>query len=375
MLIAVNAIFLQQGRMEGYGWFVQEVFSRLAKQHPEHAFLLVFDRPFDPQFVFAPNCKPIVVGPPARHVAAFLYWYNISAPSALRKYRPDVWVQPYGFCSNTTSIPQLLVVHDLAFIHFPKSISWHQLLYYKWFTPGFLQKAKKVLTVSNFSKQDFLAHYPIETNKIEVVYGAAREIFKPISWEEKEATKASYADGREYFLFVGGIQPRKNLMNLLKAFSLFKKWQKSNMKLVVAGRLAWKYDDLVEKLKTYKYRDDVHLLGTLSDEQLAKITASAYALVYPSLFEGFGLPVIEAMQSGVPVIASNTSSLPEVGGDAALYASPNDPDAIAKQMLLLYKDETVRNTQIEKGLQRTTAFSWDKTADQVWENIVLLSKK
>ena len=114
----------------------------------------------------------------------------------------------------------------------------------------------------------------------------------------------------------------------------------------------------------------LEVIGISSMSPLRKVT-----LVYPSLFEGFGLPVIEAMQSGVPLIASNTSSLPEVGGDAALYASPNDPDAIAKQMLLLYKDETVRNTQIEKGLQRTTAFSWDKTADQVWENIVLLSKK
>jgi glycosyltransferase involved in cell wall biosynthesis len=164
-------------------------------------------------------------------------------------------------------------------------------------------------------------------------------------------------------------------MNLLKAFSLFKKWQKSNMKLLVAGRLAWKFEDLVEKLETYKYRDDVQLLGAVTDEQLAKITASAYALVYPSLFEGFGLPVLEAMQSGVPVIASDASSIPEVGGDAALYASPNDPDAFAKQMLLLYKDETARNKQIEKGIERAAAFSWDKTANQVWQNIVLIAKK
>jgi glycosyltransferase involved in cell wall biosynthesis len=308
-------------------------------------------------------------------VGAFLYWYNISAPAALKKYRPDIWVQPYGFCSNTSSIPQLLVVHDLAFLHYPQSISWHQRLYYQWFTAGFLKKAKKILTVSNFSKEDMVKNYPIDESKIEVVYGAARAIFKPISWEDKEATKASYADGREYFLFVGGIQPRKNLMNLLKAFSLFKKWQKSNMKLVVAGRLAWKYDDLIEKLKTYKYRDDVQLLGAVTDEQLAAITASAYALVYPSLFEGFGLPILEAMQSAVPVIASDTSSIPEVGADAALYASPNDPDAIAQQMLLLYKDEAARNKQVEKGIQRAEAFSWDKTADQVWQNIVLIAKK
>jgi Glycosyltransferase Family 4 len=179
MRIAVNAIFLQKDRMEGYGWFVQEVFSRLANQHPEHEFLLVFDRPYDPQFLFAPNCKAIVVGPPARHVGAFLYWYNIAAPAALRKFQPDIWVQPYGFCSTTSSIPQLLVLHDLAFLHYPKSIAWHQLLYYKLFTPKFLQKAKKILTVSAFSKKDIIANYHLEDNKIEVVHGAAREIFQP----------------------------------------------------------------------------------------------------------------------------------------------------------------------------------------------------
>ncbi len=374
MLIAVNAIFLQKGRMEGYGWFVQEVFSRLATQHPEHQFLLVFDRPYDDSFVFAPNCKPIVVGPPARHPGSFFYWYNVAAPAALKKFKPDVWVNPYGFCSTSSSIPQLLMVHDLAYLHYPKFIAWHQNWYYKLFTPGFIKKAKQVLTVSDFSKADLAKHFPNAENKINTVYPAAREGFQPLSWEEKNQVKDSFSDGREYFLFVGGIHPRKNLLNLLKAFSLFKKWQKSNMKLLVAGRMAWQYEDLLEKIKTYKYREDLVLLGALEEAQLSRITASAYALVYPSFFEGFGMPIVEAMQSGVPVIASNTSSMPEVGADAALYADPNDPDAIAKQMLLLYKDEKLRNFQIDKGLERVQDFSWDKTAQVVWEKILAIAK-
>ncbi|OYU56392.1 MAG: glycosyltransferase [Chitinophagaceae bacterium BSSC1] len=374
MLIAVNAIFLQKGKMEGYGWFVQEVFSRLATQYPAHQFLFVFDRPYDESFVFAPNCKAIVVGPPARHPGNFFYWYNIAAPAALRKYKPDVWVNPYGFCSTTTSIPQLLMVHDLAYLHYPKFIAWHQYWYYKLFTPRFIKKAKQVLTVSDFSKADIEKNFPSAVNEINTVYPAARAGFQPLSWEEKNQVKDSFSDGREYFLFVGGIHPRKNLLNLLKAFSLFKKWQKSNMKLLVAGRMAWQYEDLLEKIKTYKYREDLVLLGALEEAQLTRITASAYALVYPSFFEGFGMPILEAMQSGVPVIASNTSSMPEVGADAALYADPNDPDAIAKQMLLLYKDEKLRNFQIEKGLERAQDFSWDKTAQGVWEIILAIAK-
>jgi len=370
MQIAVNAIFLQKTSLEGYGWYVQEVFKRLVNQHPEHEFIFVFDRPYDASFVFAKNVTPILVTPTARHIFSFKYWYDVKAPMALKKFQPAVWIQPYGFCSLTTKTPQLMVVHDLAFLHFPTFISWHQRWYYKRFTPKFLQKAKQIVTVSEFSKQDILMHYPLAANKLSVVHGASREGFDPLDWGTRDAIKASYADGREYFLFVGGVHPRKNLMNLLKAFSLFKKWQHSNMKLLVVGRLAWQYGDIVEKLKTYKYRQDVVMLNYVSDHALTQLTASAYALVYPSFFEGFGLPILEAMQSGVPVITSNTSSMPEIAAEAALFANPDDPDAIAKQLLLIYKDESAREKLIEAGKLRAASFSWDDTASKFWEAIL-----
>ncbi|MFM8759164.1 MAG: glycosyltransferase, partial [Methylophilaceae bacterium] len=122
------------------------------------------------------------------------------------------------------------------------------------------------------------------------MYSAAKPFFQPLDYEAKAAVKAEYANDCEYFLFTGGIHPRKNLLNLLKAFSVFKKWQRSNMKLLVVGRKAWQYEDVLEKLNTYKFREDVVLLDYLDDEELAKITASAYAAVYPSFWEGFGVP-------------------------------------------------------------------------------------
>jgi glycosyltransferase involved in cell wall biosynthesis len=158
-------------------------------------------------------------------------------------------------------------------------------------------------------------------------------------------------------------------LNLLKAFSLFKKWQQSNMKLLIVGRTAWDHEEILEKIKTYKYREDVVLLGYVTDEQLARITGAAYALVYPSFFEGFGLPIVEAMQSGVPVITSNNSSMPEIGGDAALYADPSEPDAIAKHMLELYKNESYRSDLIGAGKTQAAKFSWDRAADELWQNI------
>lgn len=375
MRIAVNTIFLQKGRLEGYGHYAKEILSRMVQQHPEHEFIFLFDRPFSEEFISAPNIIPVVVSPAARHALSFYYWYHIKAPLALRKYKPDVWLQPFGFCSLTTKVPQVLIVHDLAFKHYPQFLVWHHRWFYQLFTKRFLYKAKKLVTVSEFSKTDIIQQYQIPAEKITVVSGAAREGFQPIDWQEKESVKNGHADGREYFLFTGGIHPRKNLMNLLKAFSLFKKWQHSNMKLLIAGRLAWQYDDILTKLKSYKYRNDVVLLDYLPDDQLMKITAAAYAVVYPSFFEGFGLPIIEAMQSGVPVITSNSSSMPEVGGDAALYADPNQPDEIAKQMLNLYRDETLRNQLAEKGKERAASFSWNRSAEELWQIIVRAAQK
>lgn len=375
MRIAVNAIFLQKDQLEGYGHYVNEIFSRIVQQHPEHEFIFVFDRPYDEKFIFSSNVKALVVSPSARHPLAFKYWYDVKLPRALRPYKIDVLVQPYGFCSLTTSIPQVLVVHDLAFLHYPKFISWHQRLYYSLFTKSFLKKAKQVVAVSDFTRSDIIKYYQISSQKLSVVHGAARKDFVPLSWFDREDVKAGFSDGREYFLFTGGIHPRKNLMNLLKAFSLFKKWQQSNMKLLVAGRLAWQYDDFLQKLKTYKYRDDVVLLGYQPEAQLALLTASAYALVYPSYFEGFGLPILEAMQSETPVITSDTSSMPEIGGNAALYADPADPDAIAKQMLFLYKNEAERTGLVGAGTIRAKEFSWDKSAEQLWQNIIAATEK
>ena len=216
MRIAVNTIFLQKDQLEGYGHYANEILNRMAQQHPEHEFIYVFDRPYSESFITTTNIIPIIVSPPARHALSFYYWYTIKAPRALRKYKPDVWLQPFGFCSLRSKIPQVLIVHDLAFKHFPQFVAWHHRWFYQLFTKRFLNKAKELVTVSEFSKTDIIQQYQLPAEKITVIPGAARTGFQPIDWQEKEQIKAGYADGREYFLFTGGIHPRKNLMNLLK---------------------------------------------------------------------------------------------------------------------------------------------------------------
>jgi len=373
MRIAINTRCLLPNQLEGYGNFTAETMRLVTQQHPEHQFFFLFDRPYNDQFVFSKNVTPIVIGPPARHAILFKWWYDVRVPAVLRKIKADVFVSPDGFCSLATKVPQVLIVHDLAFIHYPAFIKKSHLFFYKRYTPKYIGKASLIATVSQFSKQDIIEQYKTTPEKILVIGCGARQIFQPASWQQKEATKEKYTAGKEYFLYSGSIHPRKNLVNLLKAFSLFKKRQQSNMQLVLCGRMAWQTNDFEEKLTSYKYRDDVKLLGFVADEELAALTAAAYALVLPSLWEGFGMPIIEAMQCGVPAVTSNTSSMPEVGGDAALYYDPNNPDDIATQMKLIYKDENLRNQLIANGAVQVQKYNWQKTADALWEMILSLA--
>lgn len=369
MRIAVNTRFIVPAQLEGYGYFTREVFFLLAHNHPEHQFIFIFDRPFNENLVFPKNVTPVVVPPKARHALSFRWWFDVKIPLALKKYNADVFVSPDGFCSLITKVPQVLVIHDLAFIHHPKFIPTIHRIFYKRYTPLFLKKASVVATVSEFSKNDIIDQYHVDEQKIINVSSAAKNIFQPVEWDEKEAIKNEYADGCEYFVFVGGIHPRKNLLNLLKAFSLFKKRQRSNMKLLVAGRLAWDYDKITEKIETYKFRQDVKLLGYMGEAALAKLVAAAYALVFPSYFEGFGVPILEAMQSHVPVITSNTSSMPEIGETAALYADPTDAADIADQMKRIFTNENMRSQLVEKGKVVAAKYTWQRTSELMWQAI------
>jgi glycosyltransferase involved in cell wall biosynthesis len=375
MRIAVNTRFLLQDHLEGVGYFIFENFRRITANHPEHQFIFIFDRPYDNRFIFGENVTAVVLGPSARHPLLWKLWFDFRLPAVLKKYDADVFVSGDGFCSLATNLPQCLVVHDLAFLHFPKFFKRPHLVYYKYFTPRFLQKAKTIVTVSEFSRNDIVQKYQITTDRISVVPNAARDIFKPSGIDEKAAIKSRYSAGKEYFLYTGSIHPRKNLMNLLKAFSIFKKRQKSNWKLVLVGRLAWKYKDFIDSLKTYKYRDDVILTGYIDENELAAITAAAYAMVYPSYWEGFGLPVIEAMQSGVPVITSKESAMHELAGEAAIYLNPSDYKDIAEKMMLLYKDESLREKLINKGINRAKEYNWDTSSQLLWEVILQTAVK
>lgn len=373
MKIAVNTRFLLAGQLEGFGYYTHEVFGLLAALHPDHEFHFIFDRQPHSMFLTSPNIRSHVLPPAARHPLLWKLWYDLRLPILLKRIGADVFISPDAQCSLSTRVPQCVVVHDLGFLHFPEGYKKSHLRYYKRFTPKFLSKAARVITVSSFTKSDIVRQYNTAENKLVVAPNAARQVFKPLSFEEQEKIKMKYTGGAEFFICVGAIHPRKNLVRLLKAFSLFKKRLQSGMKLVLAGRLAWKNEQFLELLKTYKHRNDVILTGYLPDEELARLQASAYALVYPSLFEGFGVPVLEAMACRVPVITSKNSAMQEVAGSAAIYFDPHDIQDIADKMMRMYKDETLRNQLINNAAETSPKYSWQHTANIIWQVVAELA--
>ena len=189
MVIAINTKALLPGKMDGYGYYIEEIFSRIAINHPEHQFYFLFDRPFDEQFIYAPNIHPVIIKPQARFSLAWDIWYNWMVPAFLRKIKANVFVSADGFCSLRTSVPQCLVLHDLAFLQHPEFISTSHLRYYKKNTARYLHKAKVIITVSNYSKKDIEEKYGIDSLKIQITPNAPNSLFQPLTYEQREAVK------------------------------------------------------------------------------------------------------------------------------------------------------------------------------------------
>ena len=369
MRIAVNTRFLMPNKLEGIGWFTHEVLKRWVEQHPEHEFIFIFDRPFSEEFIFADNVTGVHTFPPARHPILFYWWYEWSIPKLLKKYQADVFVSPDGFLSLRTKVPTLMVLHDIAWKHFPKHVYYTAIKYYQYFVPKFARQAKRIGTVSEYSKADMVNHFGISAEKVDVVYNGSQEDYRVLSTTEQDQIRQKYTDGQAYFLYVGSIHPRKNVPNLLKAYNAFKEQTKSPIKLVLAGRMAWQTGAIGDLLPTLSAKDDIIFLGYVEQALLPKIVGAAYALTYVSLFEGFGIPLLEAMYCDVPSITSNCSSMPEVVGNAGLLADPNDVDSISKQMVKLWETDGLRTSLVEKGRVQREKFSWDLTAKRLWKSL------
>ncbi len=354
--------------MEGFGWYTYEITKRLVENHPEHTFYFFFDRPFDKQFVFGENVIPVVLNPPARHPILFYLYFEFAITKALKKYKIDVFFSPDGYLSLRTKTPQIGVIHDLNFEHYPEDIPTFARYYLKHFFPKFAKKATKIITVSNYSKSDLIKTYQIPSEKITVAYNDASADFQPLTQVQLEGVRAKYTDGKPYFLFVGALHPRKNIQRLIKAFSEFVLQTQSTTQLVLVGSSLWGQTDYLKNIPQ-KTRKQIHFIGYQQKEDLVKITAAAQMLTYIPYFEGFGIPLVEAMRCGVPILTSNVSSLPEILGNAGLICNPFDIDSIVHQMINFESNITLQHELKQLALERAKTFSWDQSAGIVWEEI------
>lgn len=365
MKIALNTRFLIKNKLEGIGMYTHEIVRRIVQSMPEHQFYLLFDRIHDASFIYAENCTPIEIFPPARHPFLWYWWFEKSIPRYLKQHSIDVFFSPDGFCSLSTDVPQLLTIHDLGFEHYPQHTPFLVQQYYRHFTPKFCQKAAQILSVSEFTKQDIVQQYSIKPEKIEVIYNGF-----DTTWmhEKSEPIPSAYLktlNQRPYFIFVGAIHPRKNVLQILKSFEQFKATTTYTHQLVLIGRDAWMNKELNNYIAQMHAKNDVIRIDAIDRISLLHIFKNATALVYPSWFEGFGIPLIEAMNLGVPIITSNVSAMPEIAANAALYAQPSNTDELCNALKSITEDTVLRNTLIKNGKENATRFNWDVSTEKV----------
>jgi glycosyltransferase involved in cell wall biosynthesis len=370
MEIVVNTRLLIKNKLEGIGWFSYETLKRITNDHPEHHFIFLFDRDFDEEFIFADNITPLIFSPKARHPFLFYWWFEYTVAGFLNKYKPDVFLSPDGYLSLSSDVKQLAVIHDLNFEHYPNDLPWLVRKYYHHFFPKFAQKATRIATVSEFSKKDIVQQYNIDESKIDVVFNGCNTLYQPVNNSVSQKVKEKYTNHCDYFLFVGSLHPRKNISRLFSAFDSFKSKHSSNIKLVIVGEKYYWTSEIKHTYLNMVHKKDVIFTGRLSNEALAEVTASALALTYVPYFEGFGIPILEAMNCNVPVITSNVTSMPEIAHDAALFVDPFSIESITDAMSEMYLNPQLKQRLIDKGNVRKLDFSWDKTATALWDSII-----
>ena len=367
MIIAINTRILSEDH--SINNFLQEVFSRIIVSNPEHEFIFITEKKYDPPCNLFKNVKTLVIEQQSTNPLLWKLWYNYKLPAALKKINADLLVTVDGVCSLRCKLPQLLLVKDLGLLQHADCYPKKYTRFIQSKSNSFLQKATTIITSTQILKENLVSKLGIAENKIAVIYPGVIPLLTPMEWEQTNQIKEKFTEGKEYFLYNGPLHLQGNLINLLKAFSIFKKRQKTNMQLIIAATGIKENEYFIKSLQLYKYRSEVILLH--NPEEINLITAAAYAIISPAIFENNFSILLNALQCKVPVLAGNTNVNIEILGNAAGYINPDMVDDIAEKMMLLFKDEKYRATLIENGLQQAAKFSWNKAADELWQQMLL----
>ncbi len=287
-----------------------------------------------------------------------------------------VFFSPAHYAPRFCPIPIVVTIHDLSYFYYPDEFLKKDLYQLKNWTEYSIKKAKKVIAVSNTTKKDIVKFYETPEEKIEVVYNGYEKSLRPdhLRGESWSREHLGGDKDKKYILYVGTLQPRKNIDTLIDAFAEFRKSNK-DFKLAITGKRGWLYEHIFKKVEDLNLRNEVIFKGYVSDEELGNLYKNAFCFVLPSLYEGFGIPILEAMSYGCPVITSFGSSLPEIGSEACLYFDPKDFKDLVEKINILASDSKLRSELIKKGKERVKLFSWNKCAEETLSVIASTAKQ
>jgi glycosyltransferase involved in cell wall biosynthesis len=366
MKIAIQAADLDAKRIDGTRVYIKNLLELFGRIDQNSQFIIYHKKKFNPELIppdFS-NYKIVRISWP-------FFWTQIRLAISLLKEKPDVlWMPMHNVpYFKPKSVKTVITIHDLAFKYFPECFTKWELWKLNFLAKMAIKKSDKLIAISESSKKDILKFYPkIKKSKIKVIYhGFDKNLFsKKTSQEELIAFLKAYdLKARSYLLYVGAIQPRKNLNVLIEAFEKIKTDEKyKDLRLVLAGEKAWLWEDVFKKIDASPYKSDIITSGKIKFEEIGQLMRGAGVFCFPSLYEGFGLPILEAFAAQVPVVCANNSSLPEVAGDAVLYFDGKNSQKLTEKIKSILEDVDLRNSLIQRGVAQAQKFSWEKCAEE-----------
>ncbi|MFA6973596.1 MAG: glycosyltransferase family 1 protein [Parcubacteria group bacterium] len=367
MRIAIQAADLDHARIDGTRVYIFNLLKYFGKLDQASDFLIYHKDSFNSELT-----PPEFPNYTVKKIRAPYFWTQLRFAFEIRRDKIDaLWMPMHNMpilCSGKTKTT--VTIHDLAFKHFPESFPKIDLLKLNFLTDLAVRRSDRIIAISEATKRDILDSYPkIEAEKIKVIYhGFSPDVYALARNLEKEKEiKNCLGIKGNYILYFGAIQPRKNLEVLIAAFNQLKKETFPDLQLVLAGEKAWLSAKTIEMAQKSPFAEDIIMPGRLKFDDLGHLCRGAGVFVFPSLYEGFGIPVLEAMAAKVPVVCANNSSLPEVGGEAAVYFDAANCADLAGKISAILRDEVLRQNMIAKGLEQIKKFSWAKCARETLE--------
>ena len=372
MNIGINALSIRN-QYAGIGVYTINLIKALSQIDQNNRYVLfLYPENYHGFKVEQDNFENVLVHAPFHK---YYMWEQLYLPFLVKKKQIDIIHGPRSVLPLLCKIKSVVTIHDLAFLLFPEVMKFNPFNYWSVFVKRSALKADHIISVSESTKKDIVRSYNISEHKITVTHEACNNSFKRIEDESTlKRISQKYNLPERFILYVGTIEPRKNLNVLLEAMDILKKKYNLDIKLIMAGKRGWLYAGFFDTLQRLGLGNNVIFTGYVPDEDLPGIYNLAEVFVYPSKYEGFGFPLLEAMSCGVPVIASNVSSIPEVLGDAGILVRHDDPKEFAHKIYELLTDKEIRVKMSSKGFERIKFFSWEKVAKEtlkVYERVYL----